>query len=102
MKPKVNTYKTIILQVLLYGCETWPLTFREKHRLRMFKRKVLSKIFGATRHEITGECRKLHNAGHLACLEKSRNAYRVSVENVKERNHYGGRDVDGRTILKWI
>ena len=48
-KLKVNTYKTIILPVVLYGCETWSLTLREEHRLRVFGNKVLRKIFGAKR-----------------------------------------------------
>ena len=61
-KFKVNTYKTIILPVVLYGCETWSLTLKEEHRLRVFENKVLRKIFGARRDEITGEWRKLHNA----------------------------------------
>ena len=61
---KVNTYKNIIglLLVELYGCETWSLTLREDHRLRVFENKVLRKVFGAKRDEITGEWRKLHNA----------------------------------------
>ena len=54
-KLKVNTYKTIILPVVLYGCETWSLTLREEHRLRVIENKVLRKIFGAKRDEITGE-----------------------------------------------
>ena len=61
-KLKVNTYKTIILPIVLYGCETWTLTLREEHRLRAFENKVLRKILGAKRDEITGEWRKLHNA----------------------------------------
>ena len=61
-KLKVNTYKIIILPVVLYGCENWSLTLREEHRLRVFENKVLRKIFGAKRDEITGEWRKLHNA----------------------------------------
>ena len=52
---KVNTYKTIILPVVLYGCETWSLTLRDEHRLRVFENKVLSKIFEAKRDEITRE-----------------------------------------------
>ena len=55
----VNTYKTIILAVVVYGCETWSLTLREEHRLRVFENKVLRKIYGADRDEITGEWRKL-------------------------------------------
>ena len=52
-KLKVKTYKTIILLVVLYGCETWSLTLREEHRLRVFENKVLKKIFGAKKDEIT-------------------------------------------------
>ena len=60
-KLKVKAYKTTILLVVLYGCETWSLTLREEHRLRVFENKVLRKIFGV-KDEITGEWRKLHNA----------------------------------------
>ena len=63
-KLKVNTYKTIrpILPVVLYGCETWSLTFRGEHRLRVSENKVPRKIFGAKRDKTTGEWRKLHKA----------------------------------------
>ena len=54
-------YWTIILPVILYGCETWSHTLREEHRLRVFENKVLRKTFGAKRDEIT-EWRKLQNA----------------------------------------
>ncbi|KAJ4428658.1 hypothetical protein ANN_25651 [Periplaneta americana] len=64
---KVRIYKTVILPVVLYGCETWTLTLREEHRLRVFENKVLRKIFGAKRDEVTGEWRKLHNA-ELHCI----------------------------------
>ena len=88
----------------VYSCETWSLTLREEHRLRVFENKLLRKIglYGAKRGEINGEWRKLHNAelhtlhsspniirhlksrrlrwaGHVARLEQSRNAYRVFV-----------------------
>ncbi|KAJ4439473.1 hypothetical protein ANN_07597, partial [Periplaneta americana] len=99
---KVRIYKTVILPVVLYGCETWTLTLREEHRIRVFENKVLRKIFGAKRDEVTGEWRKLHNAelhavysspdiirniksrrlrwaGHVARIRESRNAYRVLV-----------------------
>ena len=49
MKLKVNRYKTIILPVVLYGCETWSLTLRQEHRLMVFENKVLRNIFGAKR-----------------------------------------------------
>jgi hypothetical protein len=58
---KVKIYKTIILPVVLYGCETWSLTLREDHRLRVFENRVLRGIFGPKRDEVTGEWRKLHN-----------------------------------------
>ena len=61
-KLKDKTYKTIVLPIVLYGCETWFLTLREENRLRVFENKVLRKIFGAKNDEITGEWRKLHNA----------------------------------------
>jgi hypothetical protein len=58
---KVRIFKTIILPVVLYGCETWSLTLREEHRLRVFENRVLGRIFGPKRDEVTGEWRKLHN-----------------------------------------
>jgi hypothetical protein len=58
---KVKIYKTIILPVVLYGCETWSLTLREEQRLRVFDNRVLRRIFGPKRDEVTGEWRKLHN-----------------------------------------
>ncbi|KAJ4431422.1 hypothetical protein ANN_20019 [Periplaneta americana] len=99
---KVRIYKTVMLLVVLYGCESWTLTLREERRLRVFETKVLRKIFGAKRDEVTGEWRKLHNtelhalytspdiirtiksrrlrwAGHVAGMGESRNAYRVLV-----------------------
>jgi hypothetical protein len=54
-------YKIIILPVVLYECETWSLTLREKHRLRVFENRVLRRIFGPKRDEVTGGWRKLHN-----------------------------------------
>jgi hypothetical protein len=50
--------------VVLYWCETWSLTFRDEHRLRVFEKKVLRKIFGRKRDEVTGEWRKLHEDLH--------------------------------------
>jgi hypothetical protein len=58
---KVKIYKSIILPVVLYGCETWFLTLREENRLRLFENRVLKRIFGPKRDEVTGEWRKLHN-----------------------------------------
>ena len=58
---KLKIYRTIILPVVLYGCETWSLTLREEHRLMVFENRVLRRIFGHRRDGVTGEWRKLHN-----------------------------------------
>jgi hypothetical protein len=58
---KVKIYKTIILPVVLYGCETRSLTLREGHRLRVFENRVLRRIFGPKRDEVMGDWRRLHN-----------------------------------------
>jgi hypothetical protein len=99
---KVKIYKTIILPVVLYGYETWSLTLREGHRLRVFGNRVLRGIFGPKGDEVTGEWRKLHNgelhnlysspdivrhiksrimrwAGHVARMGEGREVYRVLV-----------------------
>ena len=111
-KLKVNTYKTIILPVVLYGCETWSFTLREEHRLRLFENKILRKIFGAKKDEIIGEWRKLENAelhalyswpntirnlksrrlrwaGHVARMDQSRNAYRVLLGKLEGKGPLG-------------
>jgi hypothetical protein len=51
----------IAFPLVLYGCETWSLTLREEHRLRVFENRVLRRIFGLKRDEVTEEWRKLHN-----------------------------------------
>jgi hypothetical protein len=98
---KIKLYKTVILPVVLYGCETWSLTLGEEHRLRVFENRALRKIFGPKREE-DGSWRKLHNdelhnlysslnivrviksrsmrwAGHVARMGEGRGAYRVLV-----------------------
>jgi hypothetical protein len=59
-KTKIRIYETIILPVVLYGCEAWSLTLREEQRLRVFENGVLRKIFGVTRDEVTEGWRKLY------------------------------------------
>jgi hypothetical protein len=109
---KFNIYRTIILPVVLYGCETWSLTLREKHRLRMFENRVLRRIFGPKRDEVTGEWRRLHNeelkdlysspnivrviksrrmrwAGHVACMGEGRGSYRILVGRPEGRRPLG-------------
>jgi hypothetical protein len=72
---KIKIYTTIILPVVLYGCETWSLTLREEHRLRIFENRVLRKIFGPKR-EVDGSWRKLNN-DKLHNLYSSPNIVRV-------------------------
>jgi hypothetical protein len=57
---KVKVYKTIILSIVLYGYETWCLTLREERGLMVSENRVLRRIFGPKRDEVTGEWRKLH------------------------------------------
>src|SRR5215469_11782968 len=99
---KIKIYRTIILPVVLYGCETWSLTKREERRLRVFENRVLRRVFGPKRDEVTGEWRKLHNeelrdlysspnivrvvktrrmrwAGHVARMGEGRGVHRVLV-----------------------
>jgi hypothetical protein len=99
----------IILPVILYGCETWSPTLREKYRLRVFENKVLRRIFGSKRGEVTGGWRNLHNeelrdlysspsinriiksrrmrlAGHVARMGEKRNAYRLLVGKPEGKN----------------
>ena len=58
---KIKIYRTIILPVVLYGCETWSLTVGEERRLGVFENRVLRRIFGPKKEEVKGEWRKLHN-----------------------------------------
>jgi hypothetical protein len=60
-KYQIRIYKTIIFPAALYWCETWSLTLREEHRLRVFENRALRRIFGPGRDELTGGWRKLRN-----------------------------------------
>jgi hypothetical protein len=116
---KITIYKTIILPVVLYGCEIWSLTLREEHRLGAFENRVLKRIYGPKRDEVTGEWRKLHNeelrdfysspsnirimkarnmrwAGHIARLGEKMNAYRLLVGKRE------GRRPLGRPKRRWL
>ena len=73
---KIKIYRTIILSVVLYGCETWSLTLREERKLRVFENSVLRRIFAPRRDEVTGEWRRLHNE-ELNDLYSSPNIVRV-------------------------
>jgi len=83
---KIMIYRTVILRVVLYGCETWSLTLREERRLRVFENRVLRGIFGAKRDEVTGEWRKLHDE-ELSDLYCSPNIVRGDKI---EKNEMGG------------
>ena len=72
---KIKIYKTIILPVVLYGCETWSLTLREEFSLRVFENRILSLIFRPKRDE-NGERGRLHNE-ELHSLYRSPNIVRV-------------------------
>ena len=95
---KIKIYKTIILLVVLYGCETWSLTLREEFRLTVFENRILGRIFGPKR-DADGECRRLH-IEELNTLYCSPNIVRV----IKSRRlRWGGhvaRMEEGRVLSK--
>jgi hypothetical protein len=105
---KIRVYRTVVLPVVLCGCETWSLTVREEQRLRVFENRVLRRMFGPKRDEATGEWRRLHNeelndlhssphiirviksrrmrwAGHVARMGEKRGAYRILVRRPRRR-----------------
>ena len=115
---KIKIYRTAVLPVVLYGCETWLLTFREECRLRMFENRVLRRIFGPKRDKTTGVWRKLHNeefndlysspsivqviksksvrwVGHVTDMGESRGVYSILVGNPK------GKRPLGRPMHRW-
>jgi hypothetical protein len=84
---KIRICTTIILPVNLYGGETWSLTLREEHRLRVFENKVLRRIFGPKRGEVTEGLRKLHNE-ELCDLYSSPSIIRViKPRRVRKAGH---------------
>jgi hypothetical protein len=113
----------IILPVVLYGCETWSLTLREEHRLRVFENRVFRKIFGPKREE-DGSWIKLHNdelhslysspnifrviksrrmrwAGHVACMGRGEVFTAFWLGGPKARDHWEDLGVGGRITLRW-
>jgi hypothetical protein len=117
---KIKIYKTVILPVVLYGCETWSLTLRQEHRLRVSENRVLRRIFGPEREE-HGSWRQLRN-DELHSLYSSPNIIRVIksrrmrwaghvartdvftgfwLGGPKARGHWEDLGVDGRITLRW-
>jgi hypothetical protein len=88
---KIKVYITIILSLILYGCETWSLTLREERRPRVFENMVLRRIFGPKEDEVTGEWRKLHNE-ELNNLYFSPKFLRVIKSKRMRCSAYGGGD----------
>jgi hypothetical protein len=109
---KIRVYRTIILPVVLYGCETWSLILRDEQRLRVFENRVLRRIFGPKRDEATGDWRRRHNeelndlysspniirviksrrlrwARHVARMGEERGAYRILVGRSEGRRPLG-------------
>jgi len=112
-------YRTIILPVVLYGCETWSLTLWEERKPRAFENMVLRRIFGPRRDEVTGKRRRLHNeelndlyaspnivrviksrrmrwAGHVARMGEESGVYRFLVGKPE-----GNRPL-GRPRRRWV
>ena len=121
----IKIYRTIILPVVLYGCETWSLTLKEERRLRVFENRVLSKTFGSKRDEVRGDWRKLHKeelndlycspnivrviksrrmrwAGHVARMGEERGRIGSWWGKRRGRDRWGDLGVDGWIILGWI
>ena len=122
---KIEIHRNIIVAIVLYGCETWSLILREEHRLRVFENRVLRRVFGSKRDEVTWKWRKVHNeglndlyslpnivrgiksrrmrwAGHVACMGRVEVYTRFSWGNLREGDHLGRPGVDGVIILRWI
>ena len=75
---KINIYRSTILPIVLYGCETWSLTLREERRLRVFENRGLRRTFGPKRDKVTREGRKLHNE-ELNDMYSTPNVVRVII-----------------------
>jgi hypothetical protein len=88
----VKICRTIILSVVLYGCETWSLTLREGHRLAVYENRVLSRIFGPKRDEVTGEWRKKNNGE----LHKFYSTRYYCADQIKENEVGRACGTDGR------
>jgi hypothetical protein len=113
---KIKIQRTVILYIVLYGYENWSLTLKEEHLLRVFQNKVLRRIFGPERGDVTGEWRELYNEEQNDLYSHSRdkilkNKMGVALAGIWERciQGLGGETdlledpgINGRIILRWI
>ena len=95
---KIKIYRTIILPVVLYGCETCSLTLREERRLRVFENRVLRRVFGPKRDAVTGEWRKLHNEEFIDLYSLPSNVQVVKSRRMRWAG--GARMVEERGVHK--
>jgi len=121
---KIKIYRTISLPVL-YECKTWSPTLREEHTPKVVESRVLRRLFGNERDEVTGELRKLHTEelnelffspnivrviksrrmrwkGHVARVGERRGVYRILVGKPEGKRPLGDPGVDGSLILRWV
>jgi hypothetical protein len=97
---KIRICKTIILPADLYGCETWSLILREEQRLKAFENRVLRRIFGPKRDEVTREWRKLHNE-ELRDLYSSPSIMRTIKSRMRSAGHFARMERRGTRIGYW-
>jgi hypothetical protein len=96
---KVKIYKTIILPVVLYRCETWSLILRDEHRLRVFENRVLRRIFVPKGGEVTGEWRKLHSGKLHNLYSSPDNIRHIKSRRMRWAGHVA-RMVQGRKVCR--
>jgi hypothetical protein len=91
---KIKIQRIIILPLALYGCETWSLTLRDEDRLRVFVNRVMRRIFGPQRDDVTGEWRRLYQ-GALGSVLLNKYHSREQVKNTeigRTCGTYGGEE----------
>jgi hypothetical protein len=95
----IEIYRTIILPGVLYGCETLSLILRAEHRLRIFEKRVLRKIFGPKRDDIVGGWRKLYNE-ELRNLYSSSNIIRMIIKE-DEMSRVSSKHEENRNVYRF-
>jgi hypothetical protein len=97
---KIRIYKTTVLPVVLYGCETWSLTLREEYRLKVFENRLLRRIFGPKRDEVIGGWRKEHDE-ELCNLYSSPDIIRMKLWRMRWAVHVAQMGRRGMHIRFW-